>query len=218
MDFLMSYIIVFIIGAFVGIAELLSRYRDEPFKVLFSAPGLFYLLVNACASVFALFMIDAFEWRFGIDEDSSQDALRAVQVLCGGFGAIALFRSALFTIRIDGNDVNVGPNAFLQIMLSACDRAVDRNRASSRAAKVVKIMKGLDFDQVKTDLPVLCFGFMQNLEKTTQETVAAEILALDEDVEMKNEVKLVPLGLSLMNVVGENVLQAAVDALKETEK
>lgn len=210
----LSYLIVFLFGALVGIAELVSRYRDEPWKAIFSTAGLTYLLVNACAACFALYMIDIFGWDFGIDEQSSDEAKRMTHILAAGFGSIALFRSALFTVRLGDNDINVGPSAFLQILLSASDRSVDRCRARSRATRVAKTMSGLSFDDAKVSLPVLCFGLMQNLDAELQQKAADEIRILIDDATLSEDVKLKCLGLTLMNLVGENVLDDAVNTFK----
>lgn len=215
MNPVLAYLIVFLFGALVGIAELVSRYRDEPGKAILSVPGFLYLFVNIGAACLALYMIDIFGWDFGVDENSTPAARRMVQILVAGFGSIALFRSALFTVRLGENDINVGPSAFLQILLNACDRAVDRSRASSRAVKVAKTMNGLTFNDAKTALPALCFGLMQNLDPEQQQTAGKEILSLIDDATLTEDVKLMCLGLTLMNLVGENVLNDAVKAFKK---
>jgi len=56
----LAYVIVFLFGALVGIAELVSRYRDEPSKAILSIPGFLYIFVNVCAACLALYMIDIF--------------------------------------------------------------------------------------------------------------------------------------------------------------
>lgn len=43
-----------------------------------------------------------------------------------GVSAMAFFRSSLFVVRAGDRDVGVGPSGFLQIFLTAADRAVDR--------------------------------------------------------------------------------------------
>jgi len=46
-DLVWRYEAVAVLGASVGTAELLSRYRDAPSYALLSAPGAVYVLINA---------------------------------------------------------------------------------------------------------------------------------------------------------------------------
>lgn len=65
------------IGGLVGLAELLGRYRDHP-KALFScASSWVYILLNATASVLALYLAETLNWTFGVQ---SQDALMVARV------------------------------------------------------------------------------------------------------------------------------------------
>jgi len=47
------FILAFIIGLFSGVPELISRYKDEPFRALFSPYGLIYLGTNGGLAVVA---------------------------------------------------------------------------------------------------------------------------------------------------------------------
>ncbi|MEO8713470.1 MAG: hypothetical protein ABI369_00500 [Acetobacteraceae bacterium] len=124
------------------------------------------------------------------------------EVLAGGFGAMAFFRSSLFTVRIADKDVGVGPSLFLQVILTATDRACDRIRATPRSAAVRSIMEGIDFQRAAAALPAVCFNLMQNVAKQEQQdfvTTTAELRNSDMDDMSRTYV----LGLALMNVVGE---------------
>ena len=110
MELAAAYILARLIGAAVGLAELVSRYRDAPGRALISWVAAIYIAINAAAAIFALFMILANKWEFSF---SGGSAVLTWQVLIAGFGALALFRSSLFSVRIGGGDVQVGPAAFL---------------------------------------------------------------------------------------------------------
>jgi len=210
-----AYITVCLFGVLVGLSEIVSRYRDEPIQAILSPPGILYIVVNIGAACLALYVIDIFEWNFGIDTNTSSDeALRLVQIMMAGFGSIALFRSSLLTVRVSDKDLNVGPSAVLQTLLNAITSAVDRDRAQSRAEEIIKTMKNMTFDEIKTALPSICFGLMQNLNDESLVNARAEIENLIKDPTLDNDTKTKCLGLTLMNVVGPNVLQQAVDVLK----
>jgi hypothetical protein len=207
-----AYLVVAIIGLFVGVAELVSRYRDEPVGVIVSGPAGLYAAINLGCACLALYLTDVFHWRFGLDPEEEETIVRATQVMVSGLAAMALFRSSLFNIRVGEGTVGIGPSGVLQVLLDAADRAVDRNRASPRAARVAEITKGVSFEKAQESLPSLCFALMQNLDSGTQEAVGTEIRALAGS-SISDAAKVLLLGLSLMNVVGEDVLKSAVDTL-----
>ncbi len=210
------YAIAALIGFLVGTSELIARYRDAPKKAIFTLPAIFYVLINATASMVALYLIDIFNWmppQAGESGGESQDAANAaMRILLAGFGAMAFFRSSFFYVRMGTNDVSVGPNGLLQIFLDATDRAVDRERAKPRAIIVKRIMEGVSFDEVKLSLPAFCFALMQGVSQDEQNEFAKILQTLDSS-EMDDYTKSLNLGLILMNIVGEHVLREAVSAM-----
>jgi hypothetical protein len=106
--------------------------------------AIFYIAINCAASVGALGLIHAYGW-FGPS--------RWTQILMAGVSAMAFFRSSLFVVRAGDRDVGVGPSGFLQIFLTAADRAVDRKRAAARYDVVAEVMKGVDFNKALKALP-----------------------------------------------------------------
>jgi hypothetical protein len=115
-------------------------------------------------------------------------------------------------VRAGDRDIGVGPSGFLQIFLSAADRAVDRIRASARANAVGKIMDGVDYAKAFPSLPPLCLALMQSLSPEDQQQLAQALKELDQNP-ADPIVKVRLLGLELINVVGIDVLTAAVESL-----
>jgi len=202
---------VAVFGALVGIGELISRYRDNPWGTIKSPPGFFYIALNALVSVAALILIRGFGWTF----NSLEDAVRWTQVLVAGFGAMALFRSSLFTVRVGDQDVSVGPNSFLQIILGAADRQVDRRQATVRADRSKEIMQNISFDEARAALPAYCIALMQNMPTEDQIQLMEDVDKLANSEDIQPDLKPYFLASALLNYVGENVLQAAVKSLKE---
>jgi hypothetical protein len=127
---------------------------------------------------------------------------------------MAFFRSALFTVRVGDTDVAVGPALFFQILLAATDRQCDRERAEPRSKLVAEIMKGVSFERARDALPSFCFELMQNVPPAEQQEFRKVVDALASSA-MRENVKVLNLGLMLMNVVGDKVLGAAVRTLGE---
>lgn len=192
------------IGLLVGATELIARYRDKPFEPLLSSAGLFYMLINAGASALAYYIVLHLGLLTGQHE--------VIRVLTAGLAAMAFFRSGLFKVRLGGDDVTVGPNLVLQILLDALDRTYDRERAQPRSAAVQEIMAGISFDVAQRSLPRLCYNLMQNVSDEEMASLDLEVRAIDES-EGNDDAKALTLGLTLLNLVGQEVLKAAVDAL-----
>jgi hypothetical protein len=205
----MDWLIVALFGGLVGASELVSRYRDAPVRAVLNWSAGFYILLNLVASLCALGLIYAYDWKFSVTGDG---AIRWTRVLVAGVGAMAFFRSSLFTVRAGDRDIGVGPAGLLQIFLAAADRGVDRLRAQSRASKVAVLMKDVDYAKARRALPAFCLALMQNVPPEEQQELAKALAVLDQsDVTLSIKSRL--LGLEVMNVVGEDVLKQAVDSL-----
>jgi hypothetical protein len=206
-------LIVFLIGASVGIGELVARYRDEPMRAIRTRPAALYIVINGLASLFALVAIRTFGATPGGNDPTA--AQRLTNLLLAGFGAMAVFRTSLFVVRVANTDIGVGPIAFLQILLGATDRGVDRKRASERAEKVVRIMGNLDPALAYTALPAFAIMLMQNLTLDDQKAIGDQVKGLARpDSEIPEQAKILNVGLLLMNFVGEEVLEDAVRGIR----
>lgn len=139
------------------------------------------------------------------------------EILVAGFGAIAIFRASLFTAKVGGGDVAIGPGAFLQIAFAAVDRGVSRRDALPTVRDVPKIMEGINFERAKEALPMICFGSMQNLAAEEQQMVAEKVKKLGESA-LDPVDKAIHLGLLLAHAVGLDVLREGVAALGDRMK
>jgi hypothetical protein len=209
----LDYAVVGALGALVGSGELISRYRDAPAGALRTGPALFYIFINVAASAVALFLIRVFDWHFGVT--SGEAAIRWTRIGIAGTGAMAVFRTSLFTVHVGDRDIAVGPASFLQIFRDAADRAVDRLRAQARGDRVAKLMEGVDYAKAFEGLPPYCLALMQNVADEDQQKMLQALALLDKDQTIDPAIKVRILGLLLMNVVGPNVLTAAVESLRK---
>jgi hypothetical protein len=209
---LLGWIVVAVFGTLVGLGELISRYRDAPLRAIVTGSALLYMGLNAAAAIGALALILLFDVQFGIDPTQKPNQLFWTRILVAGLGAMAFFRSSLFTVRVADQDIGVGPSSFLQVMLDASDRGVDRLRAESRASEVVQAMKDISFQKAYASLPTLCLELMQNVSVQQQAVLAEDVEKLKKATFDENSKALV-LGLKLMNVVGKGVLLGAVNSL-----
>lgn len=85
-----DYLAVLALGSLVGSGELIARYRDAPLRAITTGAAVFYVAINAVASVAAFGLVRVFGWSFGI-QGNAPDAQRWVQVLVAGFSAMHYF-------------------------------------------------------------------------------------------------------------------------------
>jgi len=196
---------VAVLGGAVGASELVSRYKDGPWASIKSLPAAFYIALNCAASIAALGLIHAYH----LFETSHW-----TQVLMAGVSAMAFFRTSLFVVRAGDRDVGIGPSGFLQIFLTAADRAVDRKRAAARSDAVAEVMKEVDYSKASKALVPYCLALLQNISPEDQQVLDRVLQALDER-DAEPSVKSLLLGIELINVVGVDVLTTAVNSLGE---
>lgn len=209
-----NYLIAFLIGALVAVGELVSRYKDDPVRAVYSVPAGVYVAVNGLASAGALALIHIFNWNFG----ATDGQIRIIQVLVAGFGAIALFRTSLFNVTVTDQVIGVGPSVLLNVILTAADRAVDRRRALDRSQKVAEIMKDVSFEKSADSIRLFCFGLMQNALPAEKDAIVTTISNLRDPLNnsVPDQVKSYIFGLSLLGLVGEKVLRDSVRQLRTT--
>ncbi len=207
---ILEWLIAGLMGGVISSAEIISRYRDEPEYALRTWPSLFYMLLNALASVTTLAIIRTLNWTFGITDPAF---MGWAQVFVAGFGAMAILRASLFSVQIDGQPVSIGPKRYLDVLLASVDRAVDRKRAEERGKVVGEIMAAVVFEKAYQALPAYCLALLQNLPQEDQDQLGKKIGLLFNSTGISPRVKSLLLGIALMNLVGENVLRAAVKNL-----
>ena len=212
-----QYGLVVLIGGCIGIGELISRYKDDPYEAIANRHAVAYTLVNVLASVIALLALKTMNLDGVVDGIDGEGVAshRVGYVLLAGFGAMGVLRSSAFTMRVGKDDISIGPSALLQVILSATDRAVDRSRAQVRAEMMAKTMRSIQFNQIQDSLPELAFAMMQNVKSEEREGFSNGLAQLREK-KIDEVTKSICLGLSLSNIVGQGVVDAAVTALRNT--
>ena len=90
--------------------------------------------------------------------------------------------------------------------------------SSSRGDVVAELMKGIAYRKAFEGLPTYCLALMQNVPDEEQTRLTQSLDVLDKDDTIEEPIKVRILGLHLMNVVGPDVLAAAVQSLRDEMK
>lgn len=206
------YVVTFVIGGFIGVVELLSRYQDShgsTFKTLWAN---LYVIINALTALLALYVINAFDF-YTCKPDGCVTSDFIQLVILAGVGGMAVLRSSIMKVSVQGREVSVGPAEIIQILLNVADRGTDRARAEDRAATTVKLMGEVSFNKAHEILPATCMALMQNITADEQTLIRNQVDSLNKAEDIPDKVRSILLGLALLPVVGEAGLRAGLSAL-----
>jgi hypothetical protein len=188
-------------------AELIGRFRDEPYRVVFSRPGSAYLLVNAALAAIVLGGL-----RFADPPRAGLPALE--QLLLAGFSARVILRTKL--VRAQGKEGvdESGPGAVFERLLATISRSADRNRATRRLQLVTKLLAGVEWLKVRDFFPAELGGALQDLTaKEIEEVQKARGVIEGRDIDDFTRVHL--LGYLILAFGGEEFLKELAGLYRE---
>ena len=209
---LLSYAFTaFLFGLLVGLSEILSRYRDEPLLAATTNFGLAYLSLNGVISLAA----------FGVMQRYSAQIFPAIKddlfltSIVSGFGAMAIFRSKLFTFRsTDGKDYPIGPSIVLDTVLKTIDSKIDRRRATERQAEVFDSIDGLKFERVANYIEASLSAF-QNLSQDDKTEIKSVIDQYRNLPNWPDTLKCLGLGFAFLTLAGDENYEQVILNLKK---
>jgi hypothetical protein len=212
---LLYLLLAALFGAAVGAAEIISRYRDEPFIAVLSPPGLSYLLLNAIISALAFFLVIHYQ---GTMFPNIRDRLLAS--ILTGFGSMVVMRSKLFSFKTEAGEVySVGPEAVLAIFLSSVDRQIDRYRASRRQELVYEQTCDIaDAINAPSFLRAFLVSY-QNLSSEEKQKINADIKDIYANPDLPTPLlKFMAVAFGFLNIMGERNFKALILQLKRYQK
>jgi hypothetical protein len=207
-------------GVAVGAAEILSRYRDEPFLVLIKVPAAAYMLLNGLIS-FACF---ALLLRYGSRLFPPAAGDLVLSALAAGFGGMMIARSKLFTYQGEsGADYSFGPAIVLEAFLKTLDRRIDRSRSAERQKRVIEQVQKLNVDQAGFEFALqylqASLQAYQNLSQAEKSEFSKELDAYRELAAWPLVLRMLAVGFAFLNLSGEEnfdqVMKELAAALKE---
>jgi len=202
------YVIAAFCGFAVGTAEIASRYKDEPKKVIRCTWSAAYYIFNALLSVAAFAVLVA----SGTVSNDSGNMDKLSYALLAGFGAMVLLRSKLFNVKTEaGEKVSIGPEYVVDTFLAVIDREIDRLRAYHRADLVKTVMKDIDFTKAAIPLSTLMTNSMQNVSEAELKEFGRRIKEARDSNELSNQDKAYALGFHILDIAGEEFLNRVFD-------
>jgi hypothetical protein len=200
-------------GLLVGMAELIGRYRDEPYRAVRNPFGLVYVATNAGLSAIAYFLL--IYYRGDIFSNLSDD--KFLTAIVAGFGAMVIMRSKLFSFKTEGGETYaIGPDAVLSTILSSVDRQVDRARANGRIETVMKNLPATTAETAPRAMQFLrttTLAAYQNLSPSEKDALDDVITDLENQPDLSSSLKLMAICFAILNISGEKNFKALMKDL-----
>lgn len=167
--------------------------------------------MNAVVSIGVFYLI-----RNILDFQDAPDAGKELQrfasdILIAGASAMAILRTSLMTIHVNGKDVQIGLAAVIEVYRSAVDRDVDRLRAGPRTTDVSAIMNQISFERARGTLSSAAMSAMQNVSAEERAQIEQRVSALANQTDRSDQSKAQELGLILAGVIGFKNLRTIVE-------
>jgi hypothetical protein len=202
-------------GMLVGGAELISRYRDEPWRALSSSHGQFYVLANLLASVGVFSLLvrshDTLFPHLGIEW----------LALVAGLGAMAVLRSKIFTFHTKSKEeVPVGPDGVVKAYLDWADRGVDRRQSDRRWTMTYRELRDVSDDPLFRELTALLgtnLRSYQNLSGDELRGFDDTVKDLLQNATLPFGLRSVAAGLAFQALAGEENFQKVVTAFRKSK-
>jgi hypothetical protein len=201
----------FLFGTLVGFAEILSRYRDEPLLATFTNSGMCYLAINGTISTLAFVILRRYPTQVfsGLNNDLFLTAIVA------GFGAMAVFRSKLFSFKAnDGTEVPIGPAIVLDTVLKMIDHKIDRRRATERQTRVFNSMFEFRDFNATADYMEASLNSFQNLSEDDKRAISEGIKDLKTRTNWPELLRCLALGFAFLTVAGDENFDLVISNIK----
>lgn len=203
-------ILAFLFGASLGMAEIVSRYRDEPVQALLTKYGVLYWFLNGMLGIWAFLIVWRFPEKFSLGFDPRTSAF--LTAVLAGFGGAAVMRARLVTLRdSNGKELTIGPDVVIKTLLEVVDLKIDRKRADERwtfvqahFGDVMAVYRrfGSDFKRAADALLTALYSF-QNLSDARRQDLHAVIKDYAERTEIPDIVRLLAVCFVMLTVTGE---------------
>ena len=195
-----AYILAIALGLLFSIAELFTKFKDDPLAILGRLATWVYVLINIAVTAGIMYLLT----ETTIIGQKIPDMLTAS--LAAGFGSAVILRSKFLKVNVGGNEVAIGPEVFVNIFLDALERRLDRERALVRKSLVEDYMADIDFTKAKTYVLTTIIASSQLESNASIDKIKADVDNLAAS-KFTNKEKSYALGYMILDLMGEKFLR-----------
>jgi hypothetical protein len=219
----LAYLVAALVAALVGVADILTRYKENPLVALWTGAALAYVLANAFFGALALwlaFVLNVVSLPAGQAGPGATPIDHIRSGLIAGFGAIFILRGVAFKLAVGGNSSDVGPSTIVDSLLATFDQSIDRTVAMQKDRAIRALMAEVSFEKAKAFVPVYCLSLVAQDEQLATRVgqlvnAIAEFKKLDVAADAERSFLL---GNVLINAFGYQVTSNVIKGFKDRLK
>jgi len=194
-------IITCVLSLIVALAELFSKFRDEPFLVIKNLAAWVYIILNIIIALICFSIIT----QTNILGTRELDLIHAA--FLSGLGSAVIMRSKFLKININDKEAAIGPEIIINVFLETLEKTIDRDRALIRKQLVEKTMSGIDFYKAGEYVITTITGASQLASIEDTKRLVDEFTKIKES-NMDNLNKSNSLGYLILDFMGEKFLKS----------
>ena len=148
----------------------------------------------------------------------SREEFRHTSLLSGvckgiiaGFGGVLVLRSSIFSVQLNGNNVEVGLISVVQGLLDKIEKKIKHNIAANRICEIYEIMKEIDYETAKAELPSLCICYIDGFSDKDSKDLINAIKEINGNLSNVN--KCLQLGREIARYCDVEILKRAIKKL-----
>ena len=225
-----NFVIVFFFGILWGVLELVINYElkyvgtsrrirkkltekaegdDAVLDKEESAVGyiFLYLLLNGLVSALAYYALKFFSNEAIVDINS----IEVPKLIIAGFGGVVVLRSSIFSIPFNGSTLEIGLISVVQALLDKIEKKIKHNIAANRICEIYEIMKDVDYDIAKDELPNLCITYIDGFSDKDSKDLINAIKEINGNLSNIN--KCMQLGREIARYCDVEILKRAIKKL-----
>lgn len=184
----------------VAAAELMSKFRDEPYAIFKHPATWLYLVFNGLLALSCLFILVKTA-MFGVSE---ADYVKAG--LTAGLGSVVIMRSKFLKLTIGDKETAIGPEIIVNVFLETLETKIDRERGLHRKKLVERQMSDINFFKARRYVETVLTTALQTKSKESIDKLMNAIndIAVSEldDID-----KSLALGFVILDFTGEEFLR-----------
>ncbi len=203
------YLITFLLGCVAASAELLSRY-DRITQIFKYLASWVYLFINGSSAILAYWFISEYKLDLG-----TLTQTEIGKILVSGTSSMIILRSSFASIRNGSQNIEAGFVSITNVFLKSADRTFDRKRSIEDYKEIETVMKDIDFNKAKIDLPLICLSMMKNVPYEEQKLLGDDIAKLSQNENCSLKAKSISLGTLVSEITGIELLKEVVFSNKD---
>ena len=225
-----NFVVVFFFGILWGVLELVINYemkyvgssRRKQKKLKEETEGddvvldkeesavgyvFLYLLLNGLVSALAYYALKFFSNEAILEINSFE----LPKLIIAGFGGVVVLRSSIFSIPFNGSTLEIGLISVVQALLDKIEKKIKHNIAANRICEIYEIMKDVDYDTAKEELPSLCITYIDGFSDKDSKDLINAIKEINGNLSNIN--KCMQLGREIARYCDVEILKRTIKKL-----